>query len=69
VLILGNLFSGFVPNLELIFKASRNNSEMRDIRFELAIVLKAGGIFWNRTGCNKIRKVSLSDIRNKKWNK
>jgi hypothetical protein len=52
VLVLGNLFSGFVPNPESIFKASRNNSEMRDIRFELAIVLKSSGMFSNPTSHN-----------------
>jgi hypothetical protein len=39
------LFSGFVPNLESIFRANRNNSEMRDNRFKLAIVLKPRQIF------------------------
>jgi len=83
VLILGNLFSGFVPNLELIFKASRNNSEMRDIRFKLAIVLKSRGIFRNRTGRNKIKKQNCltpgikmeetkpenQDVLERRWNK
>jgi hypothetical protein len=46
-MILGNLFSGFEPNLESIFRACRNKSEMRGIRFELPIVLKASGIFWS----------------------
>jgi hypothetical protein len=45
MLVLGNLFSGFVPNLESIFRANRNNSEMRDNRFKLAIVLKPRQIF------------------------
>jgi hypothetical protein len=35
VLILGNLFSGFVPNLESIFKASRN--KLRDAQHPLRV--------------------------------
>jgi len=37
------MFSGFVPKLGSDFKASRNKSEMRDIPFELPIVLKSRG--------------------------
>jgi hypothetical protein len=48
VLFLCNLFPGFVANLESIYKASRNNSEMREIRSELAIVLKAWARFRSR---------------------
>jgi len=44
------MFSGFVPNLKSDFKASRNNSEMRNIRFALPIVLKRHGMFWTHTG-------------------
>jgi hypothetical protein len=43
VLFLCNLFSGFAANPESIFKASRDNSEMREIRSELPIVLKSEG--------------------------
>jgi len=52
-------FSGFVPNLESIFRANRNNSEMRDNRFKLAIVLKPRQIFDQ----NALEPGRLSDIR------
>jgi hypothetical protein len=42
-----------VLNLESDFGANRNNSEMRDIRFELPIVLKSLETFWNYTDDNK----------------